>query len=247
MSDTPDTPETTGTAGTTETAGTADTVDFWFDPLCPWAWITSRWITEVARRRPLTVRWHEMSLALLNSGSDMSEERRRMLDLYWGPVRVVAAARQTHGDEVVGPLYTAMGHRFHAADGIFAPVRSASEDDWQAVMTEAMGGAGAVVEAALAELGLPAALAREADERKWDEALRASHARVPSDGLGQQLIGVPTISVNGRAAQFGPVLSEIPRGERAERLWEAFRTLATDPGFFELKQCTGRPEPMTVP
>lgn len=238
---------------TTETGGTrhapdtgTDTVDFWFDPLCPWAWITSRWITEVAEHRPLTVRWHEMSLALLNSGSEMSEQRRRMLDAYWGPVRVVAAARHAHGDVVVGPLYTALGSRLHAPDGIFAPVRDATEDTWQQVMTEAMSGTGAVVEAALRDVGLPADLAGEAGSERWDEALRASHARVPSDGLGQELIGVPTLSVNGRAAQFGPVLSEIPTGERALRLWDALRTLATDPGFFELKQCTGRPEPRTV-
>ncbi|MFF8595171.1 DsbA family protein [Streptomyces sp. NPDC015220] len=229
---------------TTETG--ADTVDFWFDPLCPWAWITSRWITEVAALRPLTVRWHEMSLALLNSGTQMSEQRRRMLDAYWGPIRVVAAARHAHGDDVVGPLYTALGGRLHAPDGIFAPVRDATADTWQQVMTEAMSGTGAVVEAALQDIGLPLDLAKEADSERWDEALRASHARVPSDGLGQSLIGVPALSVNGRTAQFGPVLSEIPTGERALRLWDALRTLATDPGFFELKRCADRPEPRTV-
>lgn len=227
---------------------TADTVDFWFDPLCPWAWITSRWIVEVAERHPMTVRWHEMSLALLNSGSDMSEQRRKMLDRYWGPIRVVAAARQTHGDKVVGPLYTALGRRFHDPEGIFAPVRKASaDDDWQAVMTEAMSGIGDVIEAALDETGLAPRLAREAERDTWDEALRASHAAVPSDGLRRQLIGVPTISVNGSVGQFGPVFSEIPRAERADRLWEAFRTLATDPAVFELKQCTDRPEPRTAP
>ncbi|MET9351174.1 mycothiol-dependent nitroreductase Rv2466c family protein [Streptomyces termitum] len=248
-----ETTETTETAETAEVAenGAAaeagrDTVDFWFDPLCPWAWITSRWITEVAALRPLTVRWHEMSLALLNSGTEMSEQRRRMLDAYWGPIRVVAATRHAHGDEAVGRLYTALGGRLHAPDGIFAPVRDATADTWQQVMAESMAGVGAVVEAALRDAGLPAALAEEADSERWDDALRASHARVPSDGLRRELIGVPAVSVNGRAAHFGPVLSEIPTGERALRLWDALHTLATDPAFFELKRCSDRPEPRTV-
>ncbi|MER8235257.1 DsbA family protein [Streptomyces sp. NPDC094049] len=239
-----DTTETGGTRPAPDTG--TDIVDFWFDPLCPWAWITSRWITEVAALRPLTVRWHEMSLALLNSGSEMSEERRGMLAAYWGPIRVVAAARHAHGDEVVGPLYTALGSRLHAPDGIFSPVRDATEDTWQQVMTEAMRGTGAVVEAALRDIGLPAALAGEAGSERWDETLRASHARVPSEGLRQELIGVPALSVNGHAAQFGPVLSEIPTGDRALRIWDALRTLSTDPGFFELKQSTARAEPRTI-
>ncbi|MGK5729236.1 mycothiol-dependent nitroreductase Rv2466c family protein [Streptomyces sp. URMC 124] len=220
-------------------------VDFWFDPLCPFAWIASRWITEVAAKAPVTVRWHEMSLALLNSGKDMPEARRTMLDLYWGPVRVLAAARAAHGDAVTGPLYTAMGSRFHGPGGIFEPVRTAPAEEFRAAMIEGLGKTRPDIEAALAEVGLPAELIDAMDDDRWDEDLRASHARVPSDGLGQELIGVPTISVDGGAGQFGPVLSEIPRGERAVRLWEAFRTLAGDPAFFELKQSTGRSEPLT--
>ncbi|QLE76129.1 hypothetical protein FGW37_16220 [Streptomyces rectiverticillatus] len=220
-------------------------VDFWFDPLCPFAWIASRWITEVAEKAPVTVRWREMSLALLNSGKDMPEARRTMLDLYWGPVRVLAAARAAHGDAVTGPLYTAMGSRFHGPGGIFEPVRTAPAEEFRAAMIEGLSKTRPDIEAALAETGLPAELVDAMDDDRWDDDLRASHARVPSDGLGQELIGVPTISVDGGAGQFGPVLSEIPRGERAVRLWEAFRTLAGDPAFFELKQSTGRAEPLT--
>ncbi|MFF7726112.1 3-hydroxyacyl-CoA dehydrogenase NAD-binding domain-containing protein [Streptomyces sp. NPDC008001] len=220
-------------------------VDFWFDPLCPFAWIASRWITEVAGRAPVTVRWHVMSLALLNSGKDMPEARRTMLDLYWGPVRVLAAARAAHGDAVTGPLYTAMGSRFHGPGGIFEPVRTAPAEEFRAAMIEGLGKTRPDIEAALAETGLPAELIDAMDDDRWDAELRASRDRVPSDGLGQDLIGVPTISVDGGAGQFGPVLSEIPRGERAVRLWEAFRTLAGDPAFFELKQSTGRTEPLT--
>ncbi|MFE5873346.1 3-hydroxyacyl-CoA dehydrogenase NAD-binding domain-containing protein [Streptomyces roseifaciens] len=225
--------------------GEPHVVDFWFDPLCPFAWITSRWITEVAGKAPVTVRWHAMSLALLNSGKDMPEARRTMLDLYWGPVRVLAAARAAHGDAVTGPLYTAMGSRFHAPGGIFEPVRTAPAEEFRAAMIEGLSRTRPDIEAALAETGLPAGLIDAMDDDRWDDDLRASHARVPSDGLGQELIGVPTISVDGGAGQFGPVLTEIPRGDRAVRLWEAFRTLAGDPAFFELKQSTGRTEPLT--
>ncbi|MFF4604057.1 3-hydroxyacyl-CoA dehydrogenase NAD-binding domain-containing protein [Streptomyces sp. NPDC001339] len=221
------------------------TVDFWFDPLCPFAWITSRWIREVSERAPVTVRWHVMSLALLNHGTDMPEARRTMFDLYWGPSRVLAAARAAHGDAVTGPLYTAMGERFHAPGGIFEPVHAAPAEGFRAAMTEGLSKMRPGIEAALAGTGLPAELIDAMDDAGWDDELRASHARVPSGSLDRELIGVPTLSIDGGPGQFGPVLSAIPRGERAVRLWEAFRTLAGDPAFFELKQSTSRAEPLT--
>ncbi|MFJ3841578.1 DsbA family oxidoreductase [Streptomyces sp. NPDC054904] len=221
------------------------TVDFWFDPLCPFAWITSRWVLEAAERLPLTLRWHEMSLALLNSGPEVPEARRALLGRYWGPVRLIAAAREAHGDEVVGPLYTALGNRFHGAGGIFEPVRTAADSDFREAMHRALDGVEPGCAEALAELGLPSSLLAALDSEEWDERLRASHDRVPDQDLGRELIGVPTISVDGGPGQFGPVLSAIPRGKRAAGLWTAFATLAADPDFFELKQSTGRTAPVT--
>ncbi len=192
-------------------------VDFWFDPLCPWAWITSRWIGEVEQVRPVKVTWHVMSLAVLNENKeDMSDRYKELMKKAWGPVRVCVAAEQKFGNEVVGPLYTAIGTRFH----------DLKEERELATLG-----------AALAEVGLPADLLDAAESTEYDEAVRASHAE-GIERVGYE-VGTPIISMLGTSI-FGPVVSPIPRGEAAARLWDGVVLVAGTDGFFELKRSRTR-------
>ncbi|MFB8124528.1 DsbA family protein [Streptomyces bacillaris] len=194
--------------------------DFWFDPLCPWAWMTSRWILEVEKVRDIEVRWHVMSLAVLNEDKldELPEEYRDLLEnKAWGPVRVVIAAQQLHGDDVVGPLYTALGTRFH--NNGEGPTREA-------------------IVGALKDVGLPEDLVEYADKDTYDTELRASH-KEGIEKVGQE-VGTPVIAAPGadgeQVAFFGPVVTPAPKGEDAAKLWDGTLLVASIPGFYEIKR-----------
>jgi 2-hydroxychromene-2-carboxylate isomerase len=192
------------------------TVDFWFDPSCPWAWMTSRFVDEVTPARELDVQWRIMSLAVLNEDKDVDDSYRAFLPRALRYTRLVAAVAEREGREHVKPLYDALGTRIH--------VEGRSDAD-------------AVIEEALAELGLPADLAQYADSDEYDEPMRASHS-AGIERVGQD-VGTPVIAI-GDVAFFGPVLSPAPKGEQALSLWDGIVAAASYDGFFELKRSRTR-------
>jgi hypothetical protein len=196
----------------TTTTSTKTAVEFWFDPSCPWAWMTSRWVDEVARYRDLDVTWKVMSLAVLNENNDVSESYKAFFPRALRYTRLVAAVKELHGQEFVKPLYDALGTRIH-------PGGSKDPDT--------------VIPEALAEVGLPTGLIRYSLTDEFDEPMRASHF----DGINRvgQDVGTPVIAVNG-VAFFGPVISPAPKGEDAVKLWDGTVAVASYPGFFEIKR-----------
>ena len=188
------------------------TVDFWFDPICPWAWMTSRWMLEVEKVRPVKTAFHVMSLSVLNDGRDVGEGYRAILETGWAPVRVALAVEERYGQEQLRAFYTAVGTRIHARQE---------------------GSGRATLEAALRDVGLPPELVATGDVGDNDEALRASH-HAGMDPVGQD-VGTPVIHV-GDVAFFGPVMSPAPKGEEAGRVYDGVLALASYPGFFELKR-----------
>ncbi|MFH8559733.1 DsbA family protein [Streptomyces sp. NPDC017988] len=188
-------------------------VDFYSDPACPFAWITSRWMLEVERHRDLDLRFHVMSLYFHNVGNDLPDWYRDLVDRSLGLTRIAAAVAERYGERTLRDLYTAFGTRIH---------QDKNEDYQEVAVTS------------LAELGLPGELAAVADDAAGDEALRRSHDAGKDPGA-DGYVGTPTIHVDG-TAWFGPVLRAIPRGEEAARLFDAFRVLAGHPDLFELKR-----------
>lgn len=196
-------------------------VDFWFDPVCPWTWLTSRWILEVAKARSLTITWHVMSLAILNEKrlGELPPANRELMGLAWAPVRVLIAAAQAHGPDVLEPLYSTLGYRYFLK---------------QEPKTRT------TIEAALRDAGLPADLADAGDTDSYDEALRASHREgitlVGAD-VGSPIIAIPGPGADvAKIAFFGPVVTPAPKGEAAARLWDNTVSLVSAPGFYEIKR-----------
>jgi hypothetical protein len=195
------------------------TVDMWFDPLCPWAWITSRWLLEVEKVRPLDIRFNVMSLSVLNEGrEELGENYKALMQRGWGPVRVCVAAAESAGPQVLRDLYTALGTRIHLQkyeldEKLFAE--------------------------ALAEAGLDPALADAAGSDAYDTALRASHdAGMKPVGMdvGTPVIHAPSPVEGETVAFFGPVVTPAPKGEAAGKLWDGVMLVAATPGFFEIKR-----------
>ncbi|MER6516708.1 disulfide bond formation protein DsbA [Streptomyces sp. NPDC001553] len=191
-------------------------VPFWFDPLCPWAWVTSRWLVHVEKVRPVKADWRIMSLAYLNleqrGGEGLSEEYRTLMENAWGSVRVCAAASEHAGLGILGPLYAAIGTRLHN--------QRRREDP-------------TVIAEALAETGLPASLAGAATSTEFDQLIKESHHEA-FDEVGLD-VGTPVLCIGGTAL-FGPVLRQAPRGGAAGQLWDGLAMVAATDGFFELKR-----------
>lgn len=191
---------------------TQQEAQFWFDPLCPWAWMTSRWILEVEKVRDIKVKWNLFSLAYLNRDKDVPAEYKERLARSWHCTRVIAAAQKIKGSEITFPLYTAISTRIH-----LKKMEVGAE-----LFTEA-----------LREVGLPESLSEAMNDESFDAAIIESHER--GIKLVGNDVGTPIIAV-GTTAFFGPVISPAPKGEEAGKLWDGVVGVASYSGFFEIKR-----------
>jgi DSBA-like thioredoxin domain len=200
-------------------------LEFFFDPVCPFAWITSRWVTEVQQQRDYDVRWRFIALAVLNeaqTGDWYTPEYRAGHMAGMKSLRVADQVRLTQDNDAVARLYTALGNGFHVA----RQMGSFREDPL------------AFIEAALVEAGLDPRLAEHADDEAHDEHIRAETTLALERTGGN--VGTPIITfkpeTDSSSSFFGPVISKAPRGEDALKLWDAIETIATSSTMSELKR-----------
>jgi 2-hydroxychromene-2-carboxylate isomerase len=200
-------------------------VEFFFDPVCPWAWLTSRWVCEVASLRDLKVDWRFISLRLLNSHKDYAKDFPPGYPEGHGSglklLRVAAAIRATGDRERMAALYTQFGGDIHVRGRRLEMV-----DNFEIGFPEY-----------LRSVGIEEEFVSAANDTKWDEILQAETDEALSR-TGKD-VGTPIISFtrNGKTYSFfGPVISRVPKGEDALRLWDAMWELATFEGLAELKR-----------
>lgn len=200
-------------------------IEFFFDPICPWAWLTSRWVAEVAAQRRLSVEWRFICLRLVNAAKDYDRDFAPGYVATHGTgqklLRVAAAIRAAEGPEPIGGLYTQFGGDLHVRGR-----RGELIDQWESGFPDYLRSVG------VAEQYLEAA-----NDPAWDEVLQAE----TDEGLGRtgKDVGTPIISFTRDGEQssfFGPVISRVPRGAEALRLWDAVWEVATFPGLAELKR-----------
>ena len=192
-------------------------VTFWFDVSCPFCWLTSRWIKEVEKVRDVAVDWVPMSLAVLNDGRDIPSDYADAMKANWGPARVFAKAKD-EAPEKVDELYTAMGTLVH-------PGGEGGK--------KGFGAYDPVIAQALEQVGLDSSFASVANTEDYDEKLREYHQGA-MDAVGDE-VGTPVLKL-GDNAFFGPVITRVPEGEEAGKLFDHAVGLADFPYFFELKR-----------
>lgn len=201
-----------------------DKVTFYFDVSCPFCWVTSRWIKEVEKVRDIEVEWKPMSLSVLNEGRDeLSEEYKFMMQCNWTPARLFNAVFSQDGQEAVDKLYTALGTKIHNENRID---RHAHVDEPEHAFDE-------LIKEALAEVELPEERLTQALTTEFDELMRENHAEAMKE-VGND-VGTPVVKLND-VAFFGPVLTRIPRGEEAGKIFDGSVAVASYPYFFEIKR-----------
>ena len=189
-------------------------VQFFFDPACPWTWMTSRWLSEVAEHRDVEVRWRPFSLQVKNEEHGLPEQYAAMAAATHRALRVMEAVRRGEGDAAIGPYYTELGRRIH--------------HDGDSPLTDLAG--------ALAACGLDAAYVDAADDESWDEVIRASMAEAlgaAGDDVGSPIL---MLSSDPPTAFFGPIVSPPPTGQAALDLWDSLSAMGSQPAFYELKR-----------
>ena len=192
---------------------TTQKVEMWFDTLCPWAWMTSRWLVEVEKVRDISITWNPMSLYFLNKGREsISAEYLDYAEKALGPLRVITAAEALYGEKIKGDLYTAFGNEIHL--------------NKQKISEE-------LTATVLSKFSFSEDLMKYSQDETLDEKIMESHKRGISK-VGED-VGTPIISV-GEVAFFGPVISPAPKGEEAGKLFDGVVGVASYPGFFEIKR-----------